>query len=203
MAAPTPTFRDQLLNFEPLDPQRQKQLEQQVRDLVDRRITGLQWVYWIAILLAGGLGAVFLLRSMVLGIAKAAAVGAAVGDPVLFVLLMWLGAALCVLGALFALLVMLRRRVQSQLRLVFGKIMPAVAGLLIVITFLYGCDDPAHKPEATWLGVYALAAFVFTSSINLWNRVVAADQRAQSHMLRIEYRLAELAERLPPPQQKQ
>jgi hypothetical protein len=118
-----------------------------------------------------------------------------------------LGMRLCVLlsllGAVAALYFMVRRRVDSRVQLRLGKIMSAGAFLLIVISFLYGCGDPVHNPEATWFGVYALAAFVFTSSINLWNRIVAADQHAKEQMLRIEYRLAELAERLPLPPSKQ
>jgi len=115
---------------------------------------------------------------------------------------MWVCLLLSVLGAVLALYFMIRRRVDTRVQLRLGMIMPAGAFMLIVISFLYGCDDPDHK-GATWLGVYALAAFAFTSTITLWNRIVAADQHAKEHMLRIEYRLAELAERLPPPQPKQ
>jgi len=201
MAHPEHEFRDQLLASEPLDPQRQKQLEQQVRDLVSRKITGLQWVYWATLAVGGVAGAWFFGRSLLLGLKT--------GSPLLgprpefFTIGMWLCMVLSLAGTALAVLIMLRRRVDSRLQLRLGKLMPAVAFMLIVISFLYGCDDPGHKPEATWLGVYALAAFVFTSSINLWNRIVAADQNAQSQMLRIEYRLAELAERLAPPQSKQ
>jgi len=202
MVPQDPTFRDQLLDTEPLDPHRQKQLEQQVRDLVDPKITGLQWVYWALFQVGAGLIALFFVRGVILlsrqGIPRHVGPG-----PELFVLGMWISLLLSLFGAAGALYFMIRRRVDSRLQLRLGKIMPAGAFLLIVISFMYGCDDPVHKPEATWMGVYALAAFVLTSSITLWNQIVAADQHAKEHMLRIEYRLAELAERLPPPQPKQ
>jgi len=203
MVPPDPTFRDRLLDSEPLDPQRQEQLEKQVRDLVDRKITGLQWLYWAGFLASGLLGAAFFWRSMMLGLTGRAGSSLAGPSPQLFVVGLWLCMLLCLAVAGLALIFMIRRRVDSRVQLRLGKIMPAVAFLLIVVSFLYGCDDPGHKPEATWLGVYALAAFVLASSINLWNRIVAADQHAQEHMLRIEYRLAELTERFALPQQKQ
>ena len=201
MAPPPPTLRDQLLNIEPLDPQRQRQLEQQVRDLVSPKITGLQWVYWAGFVVCGALMALFFCRS-ISGLSGRITPHVGSG-PELFMLGMWVYLLLSVLGAVLALYFMIRRRVDTRVQLRLGMIMPAGAFMLIVISFLYGCDDPGHKPEATWLGVYALAAFAFTSTITLWNRIVAADQHAKEHMLRIEYRLAELAERLPPPQPKQ
>jgi hypothetical protein len=68
---------------------------------------------------------------------------------------------------------------------------------IVFVSFLFGMEDP-RRPGAVWFGVYAVAVLVLTSSINLWNRIVAADLHNQEHLLRLEYRLADLASRLPP-----
>jgi len=206
MSRTSDELRDRLLNADALDPQRQQRLETQVRELVSQRIRGIRWVYWILVLIGCAFSTWFFARGLNLLMTHPPAEPAGKPGPSAFAFLMlcehvclWLSA----LATGVVLYFLIRRRVDSRLQLRLGKIMPAGAFVLLIISFFYGMDDPVHKPEATWFGVYALAAFAFTSSVNLWNRVVAADHHAQERLLRIEYRLAELTERLPLPAPKE
>ena len=74
----------------------------------------------------------------------------------------------------------------------FAEIGGLVAGLLIF-----------HALQAPSLAgiLWALAGlvlFLLTSFINLWNRVIATERTMREHILRVEYRLADAASRLPP-----
>ena len=44
-----------------------------------------------------------------------------------------------------------------------------------------------------------LLMFLLTNVINLWNRLITAERTMREHVLRVEYRLADLATRLPTP----
>ena len=44
-----------------------------------------------------------------------------------------------------------------------------------------------------------LLVFLLTNFINLWNRLMTAERTMREHVLRVEYRLADLATRLPTP----
>ena len=197
MTCPESDFRSSLLSMEPLDPQRQQRFDSQVRDLVDRRIRGVMWVYWFLCLLGAGFSTWFFGRGFVLYLTTVPNEHQLSQWPVFFKF----GAFVCFFCSALAtgavLYFLIRRRVDGRVQLTLGKLMPVGAFLLLIASFLYTCADPG-QPGATWFGVYALAAFVFTFSINLWHRVVAADYHAQERALRIEYRLAELAERMAP-----
>lgn len=191
MTSPESDFRDRLLNAEPLDSQRQHQFEQQVRDLVDPRIRGRAWLYWILLLIGTGFSTLFWGRQAAMYM---------MGQLGQWPLFMKLGTFTCFVLSLLAMMLilyfMIRRRANFRIQLLCSKVMPAGAFLLVVVTFLWSCDDPS-KPGATWFGIYTLAAFVFASSITLWNRIVATDRHTQERLLRIEYLLAGFAERLP------
>ena len=196
MTSPESNFRSSLLNIEPLNPQTQQRFDHQIRDLVDQRIKGRAWVYWIFSLLGCAMSTLFFGHSVFIlwttQPPKDVSLQAASFNLGLLVVFIF-----SLLATILVLYFVIRGRVDFRLQLSLGKFMPAGALALVILSFIYGCDNPDHRSGATWIGVYALAALVFTWNVNLWNRIVAADQHAQEQLLRIEYRLVELAERLP------
>jgi hypothetical protein len=179
-------IRDTLLDVEPLSPQMHQRFEQQVRDIVDAKLTKSARLYWRLFLAASLIGAGGSAFGLVFGPHNGGTVWVK-----LFGLIVW--SAVSVLCAR----ILTRGRVDSRVQLAAGKIMPGVVWLAVMAAFAYGVSDPAHRPDATFYGIYALALFALVSSINLWNRIVAADCHAQEHALRLEYRLTDLASRLP------
>jgi hypothetical protein len=179
-------MRESLLGLEPLDPQMRQRFEQQVRDIYDGKLTKGTRLYW-RLSLAG-----------CLGMAVGSCLGLLEGPHArgfwvnLFVL------AVSIALSVFHARVLGRGRVDFRVQLAAGKFMPGLAWLAILAAFAYGISDPVRRPDATFYGIWALALFALVSSINLWNRIVAADYHAQEHALRLEYRLADLASRLPP-----
>lgn len=69
------------------------------------------------------------------------------------------------------------------------------AGLLTAVTMLRGMGAPAD-PASTFHVLFALVFYIACLFWNLDSRIGAAELAAREQMLRIEYRLANLAERL-------
>jgi hypothetical protein len=69
------------------------------------------------------------------------------------------------------------------------------AGVLVVVQFLHGMQAPA-EPASTF-GLLAMLTFLFVCGAwSLQNRIALAELSAREELLRIEYRLADMAERL-------
>ncbi|MBA3485085.1 MAG: hypothetical protein H0T51_25090 [Pirellulales bacterium] len=69
------------------------------------------------------------------------------------------------------------------------------AGMLAVVTMLRGMSEPAD-PASTFHVLFALVFYIACLFWNLDSRIAAAELAAREQMLRIEIRLADLAERL-------
>jgi hypothetical protein len=79
----------------------------------------------------------------------------------------------------------------------------AVAGLVGIATIamiMYGLQNPSMA--AVLWSLLGIVASLLTSFINLWNRVITAERTLREDILRVEYRLADLASRLPPGEDK-
>jgi hypothetical protein len=179
-------MRESLLGLEPLNPRMQERFEQQIQDIYDGKLTkGVRLYYRLSqiAVLIGATGFAF---------------GLLAGPHDKGFWLSLLALAVMIPCSVFYAKVLARGRVDTRVQLAIGKFMPALGWLVVTASFVYGVSDPARRPDATFYGIYALALFVLVSSINLWNRIVAADYHAQEHSLRLEYRLAELASHLPP-----
>ncbi len=180
------SMRESLLGLEPLNPEMRQRFEQQVRDIYDAKLTKGTRLYWRLFLAASLIGAA--------GSAFALLAGPHGGRSMwvnLFVLAVWAA------NSVFCARVLVRGRVDSRKQFTVGKFVPGVAFLIVMVSFAYAMSDP-RRPEAAVYGIYALALFALVSGINLWNRICEADYHAQEHALRLEYRLADLASRLPP-----
>jgi hypothetical protein len=177
-------MRESLLGLEPLNPQMRQRFEQQVRDIYDAKLTRGARLYWRLFLAASLIGA------------AGSAFGLLPGPHArsfwlsLFLVAVWAAnSAICAW-------VLVRGRVDSRKQFAAGKFASGVAFLIVMVSFAYAMTDP-RRPEAAIYGIYALALFGLVSGINLWNRICEADYHTQEHALRLEYRLADLASRLP------
>jgi len=77
----------------------------------------------------------------------------------------------------------------------------AFVGLSLFAAFLLisrGIQQPSL--DAILWALLGMLVFLLTSSINLWNRVISAERTTREHILRLEYRIADMSSRLSPPQ---
>jgi hypothetical protein len=71
----------------------------------------------------------------------------------------------------------------------------SAAGIITVVAVLSGMSEPAD-PASTYRVLFALVFYIACLFWNLDSRIAAAELAAREQMLRIEYRLADLADRL-------
>ena len=76
-----------------------------------------------------------------------------------------------------------------------SHILAGTAGAITAVAVLQGMSDPAN-PASTFHVLFTLVFYVACLAWNLDSRIAAAELAAREQMLRIEYRLADLAERL-------
>jgi hypothetical protein len=76
-----------------------------------------------------------------------------------------------------------------------GDVIGVAAGLITVLALFDGLRDP-HDPASTYNVLFVLVLFVQCLAWSLLNRIASAELAGKEQMLRIECRLAELADRL-------
>lgn len=77
-----------------------------------------------------------------------------------------------------------------------ADVFTVAAAVITVLTLTLGSHAPAD-PASTFGVLYGFALLVICIAWSLYNRVASAELAAREQMLRIECRLADLAERLP------
>jgi hypothetical protein len=90
---------------------------------------------------------------------------------------------------------LVRRRHSTRSEFSIAQALYFAGGAITVATLLAGLSEPAN-PASTF---NALFVFVFYFACSAWatnNRIAAAELAAREQMLRVEYRLADLAERV-------
>jgi hypothetical protein len=83
-------------------------------------------------------------------------------------------------------------RAMQSLSKAFVGLSTFAAFLLIYL----GIQNPSLD-SVLW-ALLGMLVFLLTSSINVWNRVMTAERVTREHVLRLEYRVADLASRLAP-----
>jgi 4-amino-4-deoxy-L-arabinose transferase-like glycosyltransferase len=173
-------LRENLFNAEPISAERQQRFREELAWIVEPRLPRSHRLYYITSLvgLIAGLPGV---------------VCAALFDSEH----RWIWALCLVVYVAFAgwIVFILRRgaeplRIMQGMSKAFAGIGALVAGLLI----FYGLQNPSLA-SVLW-ALLGLLVFLLTSFINLWNRMITAERIMREHILRVEYRLAEL-DRLP------
>jgi hypothetical protein len=76
-----------------------------------------------------------------------------------------------------------------------AQLLTGAAGTLTVVSLLLGMSEPAN-PASTFNVLYTFVFYFACTSWALDGRIAAAELAGREQMLRIEYRLADLAERV-------
>jgi hypothetical protein len=84
------------------------------------------------------------------------------------------------------------RTMQSLSKAFVG--LSAFAAFLVIYL---GIQNPSL--DNVFWALLGMLIFLLTSSINIWNRVLTAERVTREHILRVEYRIADLASNLVPP----
>jgi 4-amino-4-deoxy-L-arabinose transferase-like glycosyltransferase len=172
-------LRESLFNAEPISPERQQRFREELARIVEPRLPRSYRLYYIMALVG-----------LVAGLPGA--VCAALFD----LEHRWMWALFLLVCIAFAgwIVYILRRgaeplRIMQGMSKAFAGIGALVAGLLI----FYGLQSPSLA-SVLW-ALLGLLVFLLTSFINLWNRVITAERTMREHILRVEYRLADLGHR--------
>ncbi len=172
-------LRDSLFNAEPISPERQQRFREELAGIVEPRLPRYhRWYYILALV------------GLVAGLPGAAC--AALFDTEhrflwdLFLLV-------CIVFAGW--IVYILRRGAEPLRIMQGmsKAFAGIGALVAVVLIFYGLQNPSL--ESVLWALLGLLVFLLTNIINLWNRVITAERTMREHILRVEYRLADLDRR--------
>jgi hypothetical protein len=169
-------LRENLFNIEPVDPERQQRFREELAQIVEPQLSRGYRLYYIM----GLIGAVAGIPGAVCG----AAFDAENRWIWTLSLLAWIAFA--------GWIVFILRHGSEPMRIMQGmsKAFSGIALVIAVALVVYGLQNPSLT-SVLWalLGVLAV---LMTSFINLWNRVITAERTMREHLLRVEYRLANL-----------
>lgn len=174
--SPDNNLRENLFGIEPLNPERQQRFREELAGIVEPRLSrGYRLYYIIGLLglLAGIPGA---LTAVVFDAQHR-----------------WLWALFLAASAAFAAWILyILRRGAEPLRAMQGmsKALAGVTWMAAGLLIVYGLQNPSHA-SVLW-ALLGLLLFLLTSFINLWNRLLTAERTIREHLLRVEYRLANL-----------
>ncbi len=169
-------LRENLFSAEPISAERQQRFREELARIVEPRLSRSSRLYYIM----GLLGSVVGLPGAVCGVLFDAehrwawALG----------LLGWTASA----GWIFHILC----RGAEPLRIMQGlsKAFAGIAGLVAGLLIFHGVQSPSLA--GVFWALLGLLVFLLMSFINLWNRVITAERTMREHILRVEYRLADL-----------
>lgn len=169
-------LRESLLNAEPISPERQQRFREELAHIMEPRLPRSHRLYYIVALF----GPIAGLPGAVCGVLFDAEHR-----------LIW---ALFLLGciAFAGWIVYILRRGSEPLRIMQGmsKAFAGIGALFAGLLIFYGIQSPSLA-SVLW-ALLGVLVFLLTSFINLWNRVITAERTMCEHILRVEYRLADL-----------
>jgi hypothetical protein len=176
-------LRESLFNAEPVSPERQQRFRQELAQIIEPRLPRSHRLYYR-----------LCLACLAIGLP-----GAACG-LILDVEHRWTwGLNLVALAAMAGWILHILRRGAEPLR-IMQSMSKALAGIAWAVAMLLICLALWNPTLAGVLwALLGLLVFLLMSFINLWNRVLTAEITMREHVLRVEYRLADLAARLPTP----
>lgn len=176
-------LRENLFSAEPVSPERQQRFRAELAQIIEPRLPRSHRLYYQVVLVC-----------LAIGIPGAAcgflfdAEHRWVWGLNLLVVIPWAGWTFHIL-----------RRGAEPLRAMqaMSKVLAGITGFVAFILVFRGLQSPSLV-SVLW-ALLGLLMFLLTSFINLWNRVITAERTTREHILRVEYRLADLASRLPAP----
>jgi hypothetical protein len=184
MTDPAPGFREKLLNLEAVSPARRDSYRKELETMLQPRLRSRSAVLGIVLLI--------LLLGCTALIARADLVYHVRG----LMLVGHVALAVAFVGASALILRDLRKWRHSQKSVAsISGILTFAAGTLTVVALLIGLRSPSD-PKSLFSAFYV---FVFYFACAIWsieNRIASSELASREQSLRIEYRLADLAERL-------
>jgi hypothetical protein len=169
-------LRESLFDAEPISPERQQRFQEELAHIVGPRLSRGYRLYYIMALvgliagLPGAVCAVFFDAEH-----------------------RWMWVLFLLACTMFAgWIVYILRRGAEPLRIMQGmsKASQGIGALVAGLLIFYGLQSPSLA-SVLW-ALLGLLVFLLTSFINLWNRVITAENTMREQILRVEYRLADL-----------
>jgi hypothetical protein len=169
-------LRESLFNAEPISPERQQRFRGELDHIMEPRLSRGYRLYYIMALV----GLIAGLPGGVCGVLVDAEHR-------------WTWAlSLLAFLAFAGWIVFILRRGAEPLRIMQGmsKAFAGIGALVAGILIFYGLQSPSLA-SVLW-ALFGVLVFLLTNFINLWNRVITAERTMCEHILRVEYRLADL-----------
>ena len=183
---PDDTFRQRLFDAQPMSPPLRAAYQREIEQMMSPALTPRK--------AAGGVLLLVILLACTAGLLRAMFVYS-VGTPTMIGWVVLAGAFA------YASLLIVRdmwrgKHSHKSVRSIAGALTGA-AGTLTVVALMLGLASPSD-PKSTFNAFYVFVFYFACVAWALESRVVAAELATREQMLRIECRLADLAERFPP-----
>lgn len=179
------SLRARLLDAEPLSIARRRQLEREIDDMFNFKLTrGGRWYWWISL----GAAVVFaIFGGAMLYLCRKSNVD-------VFIEIIWWIYTLANAGFVILVASIIRRGELDVKRLmIFGKLSPALTLLITILLFVRAINKPSIE-SVLWV-LFGIIFLLMATAIIVYNRIVAAELRQREHTLRMELRLEDLIER--------
>jgi hypothetical protein len=179
-------FRQRLIEIEPLSTKRNEDLQKEIQAMFEPKMSAWEKFYWSFGVLGCAMNAVGCIAFAVFAPAELAmkAVWGALG----------VGNAV---AAVFVLRRMRKGSMNLQQQFAAGKAAVGVAMFIAVLILINAINNPSLQNLA-W-GLCGVIGLVLAAAIAIHNRVLSAELNSREQLLQLQYRLAELAEKLSPP----
>ncbi len=176
-------LRDNLFSAEPISPDRQQRFRDELAQIVEPTLPRAYRLYYV-----------FSLVCLAIGI-PGAICGLLLDSEHRWT---W-GLNLLMLILMAGWILYILRRGAEPLRTMqsLSKALVGVSAFAAFLLIYFGIQYPSLD-SVLW-ALLGILIFILTSSINVWNRVLAAERGTREHILRVEYRIADLASHLAPP----
>jgi hypothetical protein len=176
-------LRKRLLEIEPLSASRNEKLQMEIQAMFEPKLSRWEMLCWGASV-AG---------SVVFAVSAVGVVFFARVDP--NVRAIWGIFGVCnVLAAAFVLRGMRKGSLNLREQYALGKASVAVTLLITILILMNAIWHPSLENLA-W-GLFGVTCLVLAAAIAVHNRVMAAEMNSREHSLQLEYRLADLLEKL-------
>lgn len=169
-------LRENLFNAEPISPERQQRFRGELDQILEPRLSRGYRLYYIMAL-----------------VGLIAGLPGAVGGVLFDAEHRWVWALFLLTSIPFVgWIVYILRRGAEPVRIMQGlsKAFAGIGALFAGVLIFYGLQNPSLA-SVLW-ALFGVLVFLLMSFINLWNRVITAEQAMREHILRVEYRLADL-----------
>jgi hypothetical protein len=177
-------FLQRAFNSEKTSPAMRASYEAELHAMLDPKLTPRKALPGIVILVVLVICTIGIVRNMF------------VYDPGALILLSWGILAAAFSWVSFLIVRDLRRQKHSpKSAFSIAHILMISAGAVTVVTLLIGLNAPGD-PSSMFNAFFLFVWYFACTTLALDNRIAAAELAAREQMLRIEYRLADLAERL-------